>query len=132
MGLFGLGLLLFLWPSNDISYLSSFSKQLVMSTTSGEARQPLSPIVPFDRYSSLNKLLAVADRIIEFIVKLGAYKQENMNSSWGTTDFNLGAKLHLLSIMQSQCFVEELAYLKNPENKKVPDRIRDMNLFMVF
>ena len=52
------------WPSNDFSCLSSASKQIVMSTTLGEARQPLSPIVPFDRYSSLTKLLAVVGRVI--------------------------------------------------------------------
>ena len=72
-----------LWPSNDFSCLSSASKQLVMSTALGEARQPLSPIVPFNKYSSLTKLLAVVGRVIEFSIKLGAYMEESMKGSWG-------------------------------------------------
>ena len=76
------------WPSNNFSCLSSASKQIVMSTTLSEARQPLSPIVPFNKYSSLTKLIAVVGRVIEFSVKLGAYKEESMKGSWGTTDFN--------------------------------------------
>ena len=32
--------------------------------------------------------------------------------------------------MQSQCFDEELTYLRSPDNRKVPDQIRDMNLFL--
>ena len=75
---------------------------MVMSTTLSEARQLLSPFVPFHRYSSLTNLLAMAGRVIEFSVKLGAYKEESMKDSWETTDFNLVAKLHLLSVMQSQ------------------------------
>ena len=101
-----------------------------MNTTLSEAGKPLSPIIPFDKYFSLTKLLAVASIVIEFSLKLGVYKEENMRNSWGTTDFNFSAKLYLLSVMQSQWFAKELAYLRSPENKMVPDRVRDMNLFL--
>ena len=53
-----------------------------------------------------------------------------MKGSWGTTDLNIVAKLHLIKVMQSQCFDEELTYLRSPDNKKVPDRVRDMNLYL--
>ena len=71
------------WPSNNFSCLSSASKHIVMSTTLSDVRLPLNPIVPFSRYSSLTKLLAVVGRVIEFSIKLGAYKEENMRCSWG-------------------------------------------------
>ena len=99
-----------LWPSNDFSCLSSASKQLVMNTTVNEVRNPLVSIVPFDKYSSLTKLLAVAGRMFEFCYKLGIYKEESMRKSWGTTEFNHCAKLHLVSVMQSQCFGEEIDF----------------------
>ena len=101
-----------------------------MNTTVNEVRKPLVSIVPFDRYSSLTKLLAVASRMFEFCFKLGVYKEESMRKSWGTTDFNHCAKLHLVSVMQNQCFGEEIEFLRSPENRKVPDRVRAMNLFL--
>ena len=118
------------WPSNNFSCLSSASRQIIMNTILSEVRQPLSPIVPFNRYSSLTKLIAVVGRVIECSVKLGAYKEENMRGSWGSTDPKFIAKLHLISVMQSQCFDKELAYLRSPDSAGVPDRIRDMNLFL--
>ena len=118
------------WPSNNFSCLSSASKQIVMNTTLSDVRSPLNPIVPFSRYSSLTKLLAVVARVIEFAIKLGAYKEECMRGSWGSIDPNLIAKLHLVSVMQRQCFEEELTFLRSPDGKQVPARVRDMNLFL--
>ena len=68
-------------------------------------------IVPSNKYSSLTKLIAVVGKVLEFSVRLGAYKEENMKGSWGTTDLNIVAKFHLIKVMQSQCFDEELTYL---------------------
>ena len=119
-----------LWPSSEFSCLSSASKQLVMSTVVEETRKPLISIVPFDRYSSLTKLFAVTSRMIEFCHKLGIYKEDSMKKSWGSKEFNHCAKLHLVSVMQNQCFSEEIDFLKSPENMKVPSRVRDMNLFL--
>ena len=53
-----------------------------------------------------------------------------MRKSWGSMEFNHCAKLHLVSVMQTQCFSEEIEFLENPESRKVPDRVRTMNLFL--
>merc|ERR1712237_243200 len=61
---------------------------------------------------------------------LGAYKEECMKGSWGSIDPNLIEKLHLVSVMQRQCFEEELTFLRSPDGKQLPARVRDMNLFL--
>ena len=63
-----------LWSPNDFSCVSSASKQILMSISLSETKQPFGPIVPCNKYFSLTKLLAVVGRVIEFSVKLGAYE----------------------------------------------------------
>ena len=53
-----------------------------------------------------------------------------MRSTWGAEDFHQCAMLHLLQVMQSQRFPEELAYLRGPESRRIPARVVSMNLFL--
>ena len=50
--------------------------------------------------------------------------------SGGATDINLCARIHLLRTMQQQRFANEIAYLKDPKNEKLPDLIRNKSLYL--
>ena len=49
---------------------------------------------------------------------------------WGTTDTLEVGKLHLVKSMQAEAFPKELEYLRGWRTGVVPDRVRDMNLFL--
>ena len=113
------------WPSNELNCLSPKQKSIVCSTAvhcTVEERTVV-PIVPFDKYSSLNKLVNVTSSVFQIINVFRKRKGQDL------IDTKKEAKLHLLSIMQQQCFSTELAYLQNPQGK-VPNLVRDLNLFI--
>ena len=118
-----------IWPSHDLNCLSVTNKSIVLSTCISNVKS-LQPIVPFDRYSKLNKLIGVTSKMIEGLCKFKLLKDNHMNLLWGNSDPHKSAKIYLFKIMQSQCFSEELDYLRNPQNKQVPILVSNLNLFI--
>ena len=117
------------WPSHDLSCLSAINKSIVLSTCISNVKT-LQPIVPFDRFSKLNKLIGVTAKMLEFLSKLNILKDKNFNILWGNLDPHKCAKIYLFKLMQSQSFPEELAYLRDPKNKQVPNLVSNLNLFI--
>ena len=120
------------WPSSDLQCLSSLSKSIVMHTTISNARnsKKIEPIVPFDRYNKFSKLVGVTSTWINASVKLKYLKNNSMLNLWGTADPYDAAKVHLLQVMQYQSFSDEIDFLKDPRNKKVPDLVNNLGLFL--
>ena len=117
------------WPSSQLNCLSEASKSIVLSTQISVAKV-MEPLVPFERYSKFNKLVGVTAKMIEGLNKLKVLKDSMMQDRWGSLDPHQCAKIHLLRIMQSQCFSIELSYLKDPRNKQVPNLVSSLNLFI--
>ena len=117
------------WPSSELNCLSAASKNVILNTLISESRN-LQPIVPFDRYSKFNKLVGVTAKMLDSLSKLRILKDKHMQDLWGNDDPHQCAKIYLFRMMQSQCFPEELAYLKDPANKQAPNLVTNLNLFI--
>ena len=110
--------------------LSEVNKSIVCNTQLSSVKN-LEPIIAFDRYSKLNKLLGVTARVIEFLGKFKVLKNRDfLKKSWGTEDPRQCAKIHVFKIMQRQGFSDELEYLKKPDSKEVPSLVRNLNLVL--
>ena len=90
--------------------------------------KPVLPIVPFDKFSKINRLIGTTAVVIEALNKQNLLQDETLRSLWGTIDTCQCAKVHLFRIMQKQKFSEEIAYLKNPKGK-APVLVSDLDLF---
>ena len=77
-------------------------------------------VVPENKYSRLDKLIAVTFCVFQFISKLRK-KDE---------DYSLKAKQYLFKIKQEKCFPNELDFLKDPQNKNVPALVNNLNFFL--
>ena len=53
-----------------------------------------------------------------------------MRRLWGTVEPLEIAKLYLIAKMQEESFPTELEFLRGSFNSRVPDRVRDLNLFL--
>ena len=77
-------------------------------------------MIPFDKYSDVNRLINVTTNIFKIRNKL---KHVDLDPS-------SCAKIYLLKIMQQQSFPTELAYLQSPQGKEVPELLKNLNLFL--
>ena len=118
------------WPSSEYGCLSEASKSLVMCTDLGAKREPLAPVVSFERFSSFLKLLNSTSFVISFLRLRGVLKKDTLQELWGTADTLEIAKLHLIKTMQAEAFPDELKYLRGSRASGIPARVRDMNLFL--
>ena len=118
------------WPNAELKCLTKESKSLVLCTmnTNGQPVQML-PIVPFDRYSKINKLIGVTATMLSYLNKRNLLKDQTLISMWDTSDTWQCAKIHLLKVMQANRFFAELEYLKDPKGK-VPTLVNDLDLFI--
>ena len=116
------------WPSADLRCLSDASKTVVC-TTLVEPHVPLPPLVSFNRFSKLPKLLNCVGYIFKFLVMKKILKEETMRKFWGTVEPKEVAKVYLLKRMQEESLPSELRFLKE-SNGVVPDRVRGLNLFL--
>ena len=96
--------------------------------TNGQPVQML-PIVPFDRYSKINKLIGVTATMLSYLNKRNLLKDQTLISMWDTSDTWQCAKIHLLKVMQANRFFAELEYLKDPKGK-APTLVNDLDLFI--
>ena len=114
-----------IWPSVGLECLSPQQKSIVCHNVVQGAppAEPIVPVVPFDRYSSLNKLISVTSQVFQVANKFRAKQGKEL------VDPKREARVHLLSVMQQQCFSDELTYLRDPKGTP-PKRVRDLNLFL--
>ena len=114
------------WPSAELKCLTQENQILVNCI---QIERPVQPIVPFNRYSKINKLIGVTAKMLSALNKKGLLKEETLISIWDTSDIWQCAKIHLLGVMQQQRFSVELEYLRDPKGK-VPTLVNDLNLFL--
>ena len=58
-----------IWPSHELGCLTDQNKSLILCTQVAPVENKVLPIVAFDRYSGLNKLLTTSAKAIEAIEK---------------------------------------------------------------
>ena len=113
------------WPVNDLDCVSPENKQIIQ-TNLASVMPSVEPVVAFDKYSSLSKLIGVTAQVLRvpFVLFKGKITSDIVN-------FNTKAKLHLIYVMQMQSFQEEFSYLKSHYTKQpIPISVRDMDLFI--
>ena len=124
------------WPVSSLSCLSSANKSVVLTTIVNDNSQVesekslIGPLVSFDKFDKYSQLLSVTSVVIRACVLFKSLTEEKMLNWWGSTDFLHCSRVHLLQVMQQQSFSEELAYLKDSRNKKVPDLVNNLNLYL--
>ena len=101
------------WPVSDLSCLSSASKSIVLATivdkdslVVGPLVPPIGPLVPFEKFEKYNLLLTVTSVVMQACVKFKCINEETMTRWWGSTDYLHCSRVHLLQIMQQQCFLD--------------------------
>ena len=117
------------WPTHELGCLTDQNKSLILCTQSAPVEAKVLPLVAFDRFSKINKLLSTTARTIEAIEKMRKSEKADIKKRWGSSDFNLGAKIHLISIMQQAEYNKEIQYLKKPEGQ-LPSLVHNLNLFL--
>ena len=117
-----------LWPSADLKCLSEASRTLVCATL--ETPVPSPPLVSFQKFSKLPRLLNSVKYVIKFLVMKKVLVEETMRRLWGTVEPLEIAKLYLLGKMQEESFPTELSFLKGSLQGTVPNRVQDLNLFL--
>ena len=114
------------WPSADLKCLTQENQILVNCI---QIERTVQPIVSFDRYSKINKLIGVTAKMLSALNKGKLLKDETLIFRWGTSDIWQCAKIYLLGVMQQQRFSVELDYIRDPKGK-VPTLVNDLNLFI--
>ena len=79
-----------------------------MNACIGDVDRNIEPVVPFDKYPKLSQLLNTTARVIKTFSKLKNFSDDKMLAKLGTTDIDLCARIHLVSIMQQQRFANEI------------------------
>ena len=128
------------WPVSNLSCLSNASKSVVLATIVDgepegepevESEEPLIvPVVLFDKFEKYSQLLAVTSAVLRACALFKGLSEEKMMTQWGSTDYLHCSRVHLLQVMQQQCFPDELEYLKNSKNRRVPDLVNNLNLYL--
>ena len=117
-----------LWPSADLRCLSEASRTIVCASLDAPVSSP--PLVSFQKFSKLPKLLNTVKFVIKFLVMRKVLVEETMRRLWGTVEPLEIAKLYLIAKMQEESFPTELEFLRGSFHSRVPDRVRDLNLFL--
>ena len=111
------------WSNSNLECLSPRSKDLVKSTVFHNTISDggVLPIIPFNRFSKLEKLIKATEFAFRFIHKA---RQLNASDPPGHN-----ARIHLFKIMQQQTFQKEITYLKDPRDTP-PDLVKNFNIFL--
>ena len=118
------------WPTSELNCVKPCHRSIVLNINLQDKGTDLEPLVPFEKYSSLSKLINVTTFVIKALRRFKALKNEVMTKLWNTDDDKEAAKIHLLSVMQHQSFQKELKYLKQPQGNPIPDLVNNLNLFV--
>ena len=110
------------WSNSNPECLSQRSKDLVKSTVFHNtiSEGGVLPIIPFNRFSKLEKLIKATEFAFRFI-----HRARQLNAS----DPGHNARIHLFKIMQQRTFQKEIAYLKDPSDTP-PDLVKNFNRFL--
>ena len=109
-----------IFPDSRLLCLSPENKKVVACCSGLSGHDTPAPIVPFGRFTSLNKLLRVTQLCFKFISRLKKEDNDGVQS----------AKIYLIKFMQHQSFREELSFLANPQRASRPDRVDQLGLFL--
>ena len=85
------------WPSHELGCLNLNSKHIVTNVCLEEVNKSIEPVCPFNRFSSLTKLLNTTALMIKALHRY--FTDEKLLEKWGTTDVNLCARIHLFKTM---------------------------------
>ena len=124
------------WPVSNLSCLSNANKSVMLATiVDGEPEVEseeslIGPLVPFDKFDKYSQLLAVTSIVMRACALFKGLSDEKMIKRWGSTDYLHCSRVHLLQVMQQLCFPNELEYLKDSRNKRVPDLVNNLNLYI--
>ena len=108
------------YPVSNLECLTKVQKTMVQKTILKEVHI-VEPVVSFERYSSIDKLINVTAAVFKAVNK---FKKSSLNNELES------AKIYLIKTMQSQEFEEELKFLKSKENKNPPNLVKSLNLFL--
>ena len=94
------------WPDNNLNCLNAANKDIIQSINlHNTATYPkLKPMIPFERFSKLTKLIKATAFVSKFIDKC-KHNKDCLESDHIT-------KLYLSKVMQEQTFFKEIAYIK--------------------
>ena len=120
------------WPKRELKCLSDTSKALIQTNVAFQVKpysqESSKHLVKIENYSDYNKLLHVTNIIFKFIaLKCDKFMKQRNSAGLDTTR---SATIYLFKTMQSDCFESEIAFLKNPANKKIPNLVDQLNLFL--
>ena len=85
------------WPSHELGCLNSNSKRIVTNTCLEEVDRSIEPVCPFNRFSTLTKLLNTTALMIKALHRY--FTVDKLLEKWGTTDVNLCTRIHLFKTM---------------------------------
>ena len=100
-----------------------------MNTDLGNNLREVAPIISFERYGRLSKLVSVVSEIIKFLHRKKVIKDSHMLLWWGATYFNQGAKINRIKIMQRESFPTVIEFLLKP-NREIPSLVKNANMFL--
>ena len=118
------------WPAAELKCLSEASKNVVCTATLGEVAESRTPLVKCEKFSKWTKLVSTWAFVLKFLSIKKVLSHETRMRLWGTSDFIECAKLLLVKQMQEESFSKELEFLKGKGDTAVPERVRDLNLFL--
>lgn len=111
------------WPHGNLGCMSEASKSLTLNSTISD--KPVEPVIPVDKYSSLNKLIRVTSLLIRFI----DLKCRKVDSS--PLNCRDRAKLYWLKYVQQNYFQPELKFFHSSvASESVPPLVNNLNLFI--
>ena len=118
------------WPTSELNCVKPCHRSIVLNTNLQNQIKEIEPLVPFEKFSSLSKLINVTTYVIKALRRFKVLKDDVMSRLWNTDDNKEAAKIHLLSVMQYQSFQKELKYLNHPQDNSIPDLVNNLNLFV--
>ena len=112
------------WPLSKLECLSSRNKDKVQTNIFQNSLSdlPSKPVISFNKYSKFSILVDNIEMIFRLRDKVKRLQGQDL-------DHNKDAKLYLYRIMQEESFSSEIQYLQNPQNKKAPELVRNLDLF---
>ena len=106
------------WPKGHLGCIPHKIKEDLINTVVGMGDSP--PAVDITKYSSFSKLLGVTCNVFKFAFKL---RRKDIDCVEAATNY-------LIKIMQSDEFVVELDYLRDPSGLEAPRLVTQLDLFL--
>ena len=95
----------------------------------GEPSSSLLNVIDPERYSALNKLLAVTSRVIRFLTNCKSGEKNRKSGALTTQELSIAMTLWIKAV-QRQAFSREIQHLSGKDTKLSPPLIRQLRLFL--